>query len=172
MLSDILKGFASDPPNISLYSQQLDTDGNAIKNKYGFDKLTCNCGTNDTKNYHKQVRVTFSSWVTGVEMSDCLLDTHRHCFNHDCSERKRLGFPKIGHYDTWLIDALQLLVESNHGVILYPDWSNASDFISTDEQFGTVKIHSEQMDEALDAMNIDSSVKYSGKVKWHIYVIV
>ena len=48
-------------------------------------------------------------------------------------------------------------------------WSNASDFISTDEQFGTVKIHSAQMDEALDAMNIDSSVKYKGEMAYLCY---
>ena len=55
-------------------------------------------------------------------MSDCLLDTHWHRFNHKFFERKRQNFPIIGHYNTWLIDALQVLVESNHGVILYQDW--------------------------------------------------
>jgi hypothetical protein len=31
-------------------------------------------------------------------------------------------FSKIGHYNAWEIDVVQLLVERNHGVLLYPDY--------------------------------------------------
>ena len=119
--------------------------------------------TNDTENYHKQIVSAYATWTTGVEMSDCMLDVHRHRFNHDCAERKRLNFPRIGHYDTWLIDALQLLVQANHGVLLYPHWSNSSDFIDTPEKFGTVRLHSDQLGQALKNIELDSSIKFSGE---------
>ena len=96
-------------------------------------------------------------------MSDCLLDVHRHRFNHDCSERKRLNFPRIGHYDTWLIDGLQLLVQSNHDVLLYPDWSNSSDFIDTPEKFGTVTLHSSEISKAVESIKLEPCVKFSGE---------
>ena len=83
-----MKGHASDPPDISFYTHKVDCNGDIIKNKYGFEELHCNRGTPDVENIHKQLISTFGTWITGVEMSDCLLDTHRHQFNHNCSERK------------------------------------------------------------------------------------
>ena len=52
-------------------------------------------------------------------MADMLIAEFRHRYNHRASERRRLGFPRLGHYDTWLVDSIQLLVERNHGVLLY-----------------------------------------------------
>ena len=56
----------------------------------------------------------------------------------------------IGHYDTWLIDLLQRLVYKNHGITVYPHWSNASDFKETDESFDTVALHSLDLHQALE----------------------
>ena len=82
-------------------------------------------------------------------MSDALLAEFRHRYNQRCSERRRAGFPKLGHYDTWLVDKLQRLVELNHNKALFPDWSNTSDYITTDERFGTVPIYSEELKVAI-----------------------
>jgi hypothetical protein len=69
---------------------------------------------------------------------------------------------RIGHYDTWLIDYLQIIVERNHGVLLYPDWSNASDYETTRERFGTVAIHSHELAEAINNIELDQELsKYS-----------
>ena len=57
----------------------------------------------------------------------------------------------VGHYNTWLIDSLQRLVEKNHGVVLYPTWSNASDFEPTQETFGTVPLASPELVAAMKA---------------------
>ena len=94
---------------------------------------------------------TFMPWnaaslaLLRVKMSDALLREFRHRYNHRVSERRRLGFPKIGHYDTWSIDKLQLLVEKNHNVLLYPWWSNTSNFATTKESFCTVPMHSKKL---------------------------
>jgi hypothetical protein len=82
------------------------------------------------------------------------------------AETRIADHPRLGHYNMWQIDKLQILVEKNHGVLLFPTWVNASDFLGTDESFVTVVIHSEELDEALKscAAQIDNEVKssYSG----------
>jgi hypothetical protein len=47
--------------------------------------------------------------------------------------------------NTWLIDSIWILVENNHGVLLYPEWSNTSDYMCTSEGFGTIAIHSDDL---------------------------
>ena len=121
VLAEMLKGNALDPSGVFFYMQQLDNNGNVLKNKYGMELLTCNRGTNDTENYHKQIVIMHNAWTTRIHMSDCLLDNHDHCLNNNCFKRKHFNFPQVGHYDTWLIDLLQLLVQRNHGILLYPD---------------------------------------------------
>ncbi len=91
-------------------------------------------------------------------MSDFLMAEWRHRYNQHVSERWRLGFPRIGHYDTWMIDYLQLIVERNHGVLLYPDWSNASDYKTTREHFGTVAIHSQELADTINNIELDQEI--------------
>ena len=67
-------------------------------------------------------------------------------------ERLRLGFPRIGHFDTWLIDSLQINVVRNHGVLLYPDWS------SNPEHFGTVAIHSPEFADAIANIKLERQI--------------
>jgi hypothetical protein len=38
-------------------------------------------------------------------------------------------------------------VEQNHGKLIYPEWSNASDYVRTAESFGTVGLHSAELGE-------------------------
>ncbi|KAL7524924.1 hypothetical protein ACHAXR_000781, partial [Thalassiosira sp. AJA248-18] len=56
----------------------------------------------------------------------------------------------IGHYDTWLIDLWQRLVQINHNITLYPNWSNASDLVDTAESLDTVALHDEDLHQALE----------------------
>jgi hypothetical protein len=57
---------------------------------------------------------------TGVETSCTLLAERQHWHKQRMSENYPVEFPKIGHYDTWKIDVLQLIVEKKHGKWLYP----------------------------------------------------
>jgi hypothetical protein len=88
----------------------------------------------------------------------------RHRFNQRISERRRLGFPKLGHYDTWLIDQYQLLVLANHNVLAYPGWTNASDFVDTPESFGTVPLHSAELGAAIAAIVLSETQKKEMKL--------
>ena len=163
VLKEILAGHASDPPGFSFYTQRLDAKGDALVDAHGIPLIDCNRGTNDVECIHKQIVTTFGTWCTGVEMSDALMAERRHRYNHNVSARRRLGFPKIGHYDTWLIDSLQLLVERNHGVLLYPEWSNASDYVDTPESFGTVVLHSRELHTAIQDIKLDATPKSDPK---------
>ena len=158
VLKEILAGNASDPCGIGFYSQQLTAGGEPVYDNHEHALLDCSRGSNDTECAHKQFITTFGTWNTGVEMSDILMAEWRHRYNAHVSERRRLGFPVIGHYDTWLIDYLQIIVERNHGVLLYPDWSNASDYVITREKFGTVPIHSPQLADAINNIELKKEV--------------
>ena len=150
VLKEIRGGFYSDPPGIALYTKRLRANGTVMRNKYHMEMLECLRGTNRTEAYHKNLITTFGSWCTGVEMSDCLLAERRHRHNHKCSEKRRWGFPKIGHFDTWKIDQLQNLTLDNHGLQIFPNWSNASDYKTTDESYDTIALHSGELHDSLE----------------------
>ena len=149
VLDEILAGHCADPPGMQFYFQSLDVHGKPAFDEHGIPLLDCNRGTNDTENTHKQIITTFGTWNCGVEMSDYLMAERRHRHTHLVSERRRSGFPVLGHFDTWLIDRLQLLVEQNRNVYFYPSWPNTADFAPTSERFGTVPLHSEELGKVL-----------------------
>ncbi|KAL7525102.1 hypothetical protein ACHAXR_003597, partial [Thalassiosira sp. AJA248-18] len=151
VLKEILCGYYSDPPGFNMYTKRLRADGSVMKNKYDMEMIECSRGTNRTEAYHKNLMTAFGSWHTGVEMSDYLLAERRHRHNHNISEKRRLGFLKVGHYDTWKIDQQQNLYLENHGLELYPYWTNASDYETTDESFDTVALHHKTLHNALNA---------------------
>ena len=155
VLLEILAGNASDPPGFSFYSQQLDSKGKPAFDKHGIALLNCSRGTNATECVHKQITQLFSSWNFGVAFSDAVLGEHRHRYNMHVSERRRPGFPILGHCDTWKIDTLQILVSENHGAQLYPEWSNSTDHLDTPERFGTVPLQSAALHAAIEAINVD-----------------
>jgi hypothetical protein len=129
------------------------------KNAYGLTLLDCNRGKNDAEAKHTQSVALYRTRCMGVEMSDALLSEIYHWGNIRVNERKTLGYPQIGYYDTWKIDLLQLLVDKKHGDLLYPYWSNASDLKETLESFDTIALHSEELHEALLQVNIQMPIK-------------
>ena len=133
----------SDPPDCHFYYHKMNNDDTIATDRNGLYLYSCNRGTNDVENVHKQLRTCFGRWTCGIETADCLLMWFRHRFNHRASERNRADFLRIGHYDTWIIDELQILVMKNHGVRLYTGWVNST------ERFGTIPIHSRSIDAKL-----------------------
>ena len=127
--------------------------------------LDCCRGTNDTECVHKQIVTTFGTWCAGMEMSNCLLREFRHRYTQRASERRRSGFPKLGHYDTWLVDKLQRLVELNHSAQFLPGWSNTSDYVDTPEKFDTVPLHTRELGEAIEAIAV-GEVKLPADLKY------
>ena len=141
VLIEILQGFYSDPPGIQWYSKRLDEEGQVMTNKYGMELLDCARGTNALESYHKDLVITFGSWIAGFEVSMALLRWRQHFSNIRCSERKRFGFGKTGMFDEWLLEILKTLVLKNHGVLLYPNRLSSSEFKTTSETFDIVPLH-------------------------------
>jgi hypothetical protein len=102
--------------------------------------MTRPVGPTELKPVHKDLIAIVRGWNTGVDMSVALLGERRHRPNQRVAEIRRLGYPKIGHYDIWLIEELQLLHMSNHGILLYPNVTNSSQYISTNEIFDAVAL--------------------------------
>jgi hypothetical protein len=68
-------------------------------------------------------------------------------------------FPFVGHYDTWKLDDLQKLIQSNHGLVFLPGHKCASDYKDTAETFQTVAIHTKELQDALEKVQISAEVK-------------
>jgi hypothetical protein len=151
VLDEILRGYYSDPPGVQWYTKRLKKDGSVATNKYGMELFDCSRGTNRVESFHKDLISDWGSWAMGMEMSVKLLAEKRHRHNHRVSEKRRDGFPKIGHYDTWEVDELQSLVYQNRGFLLFPHWSNSSDYVTTEESFDVVALQSKEVQKALEA---------------------
>jgi 3'-5' exonuclease len=148
ILNEILLGYYSDPPGHNFYSFDLDSEGAPKVDKYGLKIIRSTRGTSDVENVHRQYATTFDN-VAGVELASALLDERALRHNIHVQKSRVANYPRFGCYDTWLIDKAQNLFRQNHGVQLFPGWSNASDYRDTDESFVTVALHSEALHNAL-----------------------
>ena len=160
VLKEILAGYYSDPPGVSLYKYEL-TDSGDIKydDKLGIPLITCSRDTNMVENSHKNLTKTFGSHSMGIEFGDCLLAERRHRVNARASRKHRSGYPNTATYDTWLIDALQNIVEQKHNILLYPNWVNSSDFATTNETFGFVGLASNELKGRINSLNLPDDLK-------------
>jgi hypothetical protein len=60
---------------------------------------------NNNNSFRTDLVADWGSWPVGMEMSVKLLAEKRHRHNHRVSEKRREGFPKIGHYNTWEVES-------------------------------------------------------------------
>lgn len=154
VLREVQLGLAADSPDRVYYSVALDNLGRPKRDVDGLELMICHRGTNHTECAHKQIVTTFGTWQAGIQASDALLAEWRHRHNQGVSERRRIGYPPIGHYDTHLIDSLQALVMKNRNVDIYPGWSNTSAYKPTPESFGTVPLHSPELGMAISNISV------------------
>jgi hypothetical protein len=158
VLGEIIEGYASDPPGLDLYHYKLDSAGNPKYNSIGMPLLHCLRGTNITECHHKQMLMSIGTWATGIEMSDAIRTEHRHRYNHRMCINRRAGYPSFGHYDTWMMDALQKLVFENHNTLLYPNWSSTLDIAATEEEFGTTPLHDSDLTKKIQERTFDRNI--------------
>ena len=106
-----------------------------MTNKYGMLMYDSSRGTKQVESVHKYPIAIVRGWNTSVKMPVALFGKKRHPHNQRVAIRCHVGYPKISHYDPWLIEEFRLLYESNHGSLLYPNVTNSSQYISTNESF-------------------------------------
>ena len=68
------------------------------------------CGKKITETHHKTLISEHDICKMGIEFSDCALSERNHFYNQRIPESKRDNFPKFGHYDSWMVDSLQMIV--------------------------------------------------------------
>jgi hypothetical protein len=108
VLAGILEGYSATPPAISCVHNVLHGQGSPKTDKNGRELFYHTFGTNREEAIHKRYTKIFPSWNIGVEMATYVLNEHRHRYTHNVSERRRPGFPSIGHYDTTTLGELML----------------------------------------------------------------
>ena len=167
VMKEILQGYYSDPPGLSLYQHELNESGGIKYDKeLGIPLLACKRDTNNVENSHKNLTQTFGSHRMGIEFADCLLAERRHRVNARASRKYRSGFPNTSSYDTWYIDALQNIVLRKHNILLYPNHVNSSDFAPTDETFGFVGLASDQLKQNINALPIPDDINLPSDIKF------
>ena len=149
LLNEILESYYSDPPGMDWYFYELDSKKNIKKDQYGIELIRSSRGTNMVENVHRQYNTTFRH-RSGIEIGDALLAERRHRHNIDVARRNYVDYPDVGHYDTWVVDCLQELLEYNTGKVLYHGWQSVCDFEDTDESFVLTPLHSADLQEALE----------------------
>ncbi|GFH55445.1 hypothetical protein CTEN210_11921 [Chaetoceros tenuissimus] len=166
ILKRILQGLYSDPPDLEIYKYQTKPNGEIVYDPVlHMPILKCDRDTNLLENSHKNLTNTFGHYNMGWEFADCLLAERRHRHNHRAAITNRSGYPNIGHYDTWLIDARQNRMIAKYNQLLYPQWVLASDFESTDESFGFVTLASEELQIAINSLEIHN-IEFTPDVKY------
>ena len=167
LLKEILEGYYSDPPGMQFYKYEL-TETGEIKydRRLNLPLLRCDRDSNIVENSHKNLTRTFGSHKVGLIYSDALGGERRHRTNIRASRQNRLGYPDIGHFDTWLIDILQKLVQDNHDIQAFPGWVNSSDFAPTSEKFGFVDLAPPDLREELITIEPQNMPKLTRDLKF------
>ena len=146
ILKEILCGFYSDPPGEVMYKYELSSNGTIKRDHFGTPLLKCLRDTNALEGEHSHINNTVGKRPIGLEFVDHLLTERRHRSTINASKANRLGFPRIDHYDTWMIDACQERVEEKHNILMHPTWINASALCcKTKERFGFVSLASPEL---------------------------
>ena len=81
LLTEILRGYYSDPPGVQLYTKRLNPDKLVKKNKYGMDIIKCSRATNRVEAYHNNLHVTFGGWYIGLAVLAVILAENHYRHN-------------------------------------------------------------------------------------------
>jgi hypothetical protein len=150
---------------MSFCRHELTVTGDIKRDHLGIALLECDRATSGAENDHKQIASTHGKWPMGFAMGDCVLAEHRHRKNHKASQKRRPGFPVLGHFDTWLTDAPQIIYEDDHNVLICPGHSNTSAFVPTAETFGTVPIAPPEIRNAINRLQMPAKFRLPPDLK-------
>ncbi|ORY29256.1 hypothetical protein BCR33DRAFT_772567 [Rhizoclosmatium globosum] len=150
LLNDhIRKGCLSDPVDFPLYTRIGD-------DKDGLPLYATFRGTSDVESFHQLLEQIFSSMNCSPEFMDAVLSQIRHVFNIRASERNRPGFPKIGHYEHYMIDAINEITFRIYGKPIHKWWTVTSLFRPTSETFGIIPHLPEEEWEPVTEKDVES----------------
>lgn len=143
MLKMVQKGYASDPPGMSLYVQKTDKYGRPMKDKDGLVLYRSLRGTSNLESLHQYLTTSFGHTISGPRYSDNLLTVLRHMFNWRMSLKNRPNFPRLLHYDGLLIDRINALYEIIYGYRKYRNWQPFNEYIPPSSIYGIAPLKTE-----------------------------
>lgn len=157
MLEMVKKGYASDPPNVSLYTAKTDSYGRIMVDKDGLVLYRSLRGTSNLESMHQYLTTSFGHTVASPYYSDCLLTILRHMLNWRMSRKNRPGFPKLSHYNGLLIDRINSLYELIFGHAKYSEWSSFNENLPTSMAFGIIAVN-ERFTQSVSATEADKEL--------------
>ncbi|KAJ3309245.1 hypothetical protein HDU76_003679 [Blyttiomyces sp. JEL0837] len=125
----IRNGCMVDPLDHPLYIE-TGTDGN------GLSLYDSSRGTNDDEATHRVLELLIQCSNGGPGYIDATLAVVRHHGNIRSSQRYRPNFPKLGHYDHFLIDQVNEIASRCFGYRIHKWWPHTSLCMATSETFG------------------------------------
>lgn len=140
VLEMVKKGYASDPPGMSLYVLKTDKYGKPMKDEDGLVLYRSIRGTSNLESLHQYLTTSFGHTRSGPRYSDNLLTILRHMYNWRMSLKNRPKFPNILHYDGLLIDRINALYEMIYGYRKYRNWQPFNEYIPSVSVYGIVPI--------------------------------
>lgn len=164
VLDLVKKGYASDPPGMSLYVEKTDTFGRLMKDKDGLTLYRSLRGTCNLESLHQYLTTSFGHTISGPFYSDCLLSIVRHHINWRMSRKNRPNFPPISHYDGMLLDHINSMYEIIYGECKYKDWEPFNEHLpETVSPFGIVAVN-KQLTESLVVSEEDKTIISKSKM--------
>lgn len=141
MLDMIKKGYASDPPGLSLYTPKTDKFGRIMIDRDGLPLYRSNRGTSNLESFHQFLTTSFGHTMAGPWYCDSLLAVVRHHNNWRMSRRNRPNFPPLMHYNSGLIDRINTLYELVFGYRKYRYWEDFNQHLPVESAFGIVPVN-------------------------------
>lgn len=143
VLELVKQGYATDPPNLQMYAEKTDDNGNKMVDKDGLTLYRSLRGTSNLESLHQYLTTSFGHTTSGPWYSDCLLTIVRHMNNWRMSLKNRPHFPKVRHYNGLLLDRINHLYEQIYGYAKHKHWSDFNENLPVESAYGVVPIKEE-----------------------------
>lgn len=141
VLEMVKKGYASDPPGLSLYVPKTDRYGRNMVDRDGLQLYRSLRGTSNLESLHQYLTTSFGHTMAGPWYCDSLLAVIRHFYNWRMSRKNRPHFPPLMHYDSALIDRVNNLYESVFGHRKYRHWEDFNANLPVEPAYGIVPVN-------------------------------
>ena len=141
MLAMVKKGYASDPPSLSMYIPKNNHNGAPMVDKDGLVLYRSIRGTSNLESLHQYLTTSFGHTMAGPWYSDVLLAVVRHFYNWRMSIKNRPNFPGVTHYDGLLVDRINSLYEVIFGYPKHREWSSFNENLPTEYAYGIVPVN-------------------------------
>ena len=167
MILTVKRGYASDPPHMSMYVRKTDMYGRYIVDCDGLYLYRSLRGTSNLESLHQYLTTSFGHTVAGPWYSDILLTIVRHQYNWRMSRKNRPNFPQLMHYEGGLLDRINTLYEALFGYPKHRYWKSFNESLPVLSAYGIVGVNAQT---ASVVMPLEHEVKHLRKNRMLYYL--